>query len=199
MTLMDRRRALMENDVQWEWVPSKGLSNITLTASSGYTPNYELRSDCIRLYGPHATDLKYTSIVLTNPPRIPNKVWFEVTVKNFPGTGSTNSVASCYLRGNLSGYIIYCGVKGSPSESNRNVSIRGATTIAQSISTIPSEFTMKLLVDTKNNSATAYLPGNIVLTDSLGSSGYYPWIVSFEARSANYVDVTKIVIRRANS
>lgn len=189
----------MENDVLWEWVPSKGLSNITLTASSGYTPSYELRSDCIRLKGPHATDLKQTSIVITNPPRIPSKVWFEVTVKNFPSRGSTNSAASVYLRGNLSGNIIYSGITGAPFENSGTVRIKGANTIQQNISTIPSEFATKLLVDTKNNSATAYLPGYIVLTDSLGAAGYNPWIVSFEARSANYVDVTKIVIRRAKA
>ena len=199
MTLMDRRRALMENDVLWEWVPSKGLSNITVTASSGYTPSYELRSDCIRLKGPHATDLKQTNIVITNPPRIPSKVWFEVSVKNFPSTGSTNSAAACYLRGNLAGNIIYSYVCGAPSENSRNVLIRGANLNRQSISTIPTEFTQKLLVDTPNNIATAYLPGNIVLTDSLGAANYYPCIVSFEARSANYVDVTKIVIRRAKA
>ncbi len=197
--LMRRRRALMgqKGDILWEWTPAQGLSNITLTASIGYSPSYELFPDCIRLKGPHATDLKQTNIVMSNPPTVPEKFWVEASIKNFPINGTPSNSVGVYLRGNIVGSVIYGKITGAEASTYRDVIIRGANTITQKWTSMPTEFEFKMLVDKSNNSATAYFPNGVILTEALGGDGYNPWIVSIESRAAGYFDVTRLAIRRA--
>ena len=199
MSLLARRRAMMENDVLWEWVPSKGLSNITLTASTGYTPNYELLSDCIRLKGPHATEYKQTNIVISDPPIMPDRFWIEVSIKNFPVNGVDTTNVGVYLRGNIVGNIIYANIYGARKDGEKTLKIRGANTVDQNWTSMPTEFKFKMLIDKNNNTATAFYPNGVTLTEAFGDSGYNPWIVSCESRSNGFFDVTKIVIRRAKA
>jgi hypothetical protein len=203
MTLMERRRALMgqkDSNILWEWTPEKGLSNIGFTASSGETPSYVLRSDCIRLKTPNQTSVKQTRLTIPNPPIVSGKAEIEVHIKNFPINGYNGTAVAVYLCGySFAQKTIYCMFQGSGYQAHKFAKIGGTQAHEIQYTGNETEFTLRLSVDMDTNSATAYLPNGQTLLATFSETSSSKTAVSIEGKSNAYFDITKIVIRRVTA
>jgi hypothetical protein len=207
MTLKDRRRALIgaQSDILWEWNPSKGTSNINFTASSGETPLYEMMDDCVRLYRPSASEIKWTGIATKENLGFVDftvEVYYKSLARKANGAVSVLAVtngggASSGLFGNAS-YIVN---KTSASTTSVNA-LRGTTIKRVDLNdSIVGTGVVKCHINRSTSVLKGGYPVSTALTDTPNTAELTgKRICAVETnRKTYYADITRIVIRKGDT
>ena len=201
-----RRRSMMSSNIAWEWTPDKGLSDITIIASTGETPNYQLLQDALRLYGPNNAQAKWTGVGLPDNLDLEDFT-VEVYYKNLTRQteGSIAIIAATNGAGPTSGYFGYASYyvratnySGIPIVTT----LRGTTTTTVEQSGIPQlSGVVKVHLDRNTPLLNASYPGGYTLSSTPGTAtAASSRIAAVETnRTTYYADITRIVIRRGDT
>lgn len=206
-SILRRRRALIgaQSDILWEWNPSKGTSNINFTASSGQTPLYEMMDDCVRLYGPNASEIKWTGIA-TKENLGSSDFTVEVYYKSLKrwSAGGIGIIAATNGGGastGLLGYAAYQANKTSESATSSK-SLRGANTQKISLNdSVVGTGVVKCHLNRSTSVLRGSYPVSTALTDTPNTAEITgKRICAVETnRQTQYADITRIVVRKGDT
>lgn len=190
----------------WEWTPDKGMDGITMVASTGETPNYQLLSDAMRLYGPNDSAVKWTGIALTDYLGLTDAT-VEVYYKNlYRNADSAIGVMACtHGIGASSGYLGYATYYANRSDSEPvSTLLRGSsTTKIDRASPLINSGVVKCHINMDTPILNASYPGGYTLTDTPNQSSVAITplrVASVEAGKQNvYADITRIAVMKGDT